>query len=53
LATRGGDIDELEIKGTDVKELVRHFNGALALAAQIGDFTDILAPGRHFVMCVL
>ena len=50
LATRGGDVDRLRIRGTDVKELVRSFNRALALATRTNDFTDILAPGRDFVM---
>jgi hypothetical protein len=50
LATSGGDVDDLRIKGRDVKELVRSFNRALALAARLGDFTDILVPVRDFVM---
>ncbi|KAF8222466.1 hypothetical protein L208DRAFT_1322580, partial [Tricholoma matsutake] len=50
LATRGVDIDRLKIQGTDVKELVQSFNRALALVAQTNDFTDILAPGRDFVL---
>ncbi|KAF8226684.1 hypothetical protein L208DRAFT_1498778, partial [Tricholoma matsutake] len=50
LATRGVDIDHLKIQGTDVKELVRSFNRALALVVQTNDFTDILAPGQDFVL---
>lgn len=49
-ATSGLAVDELEIRGEDVKALAAAFSGLLAEAAKDGDFTDVLTPHRHFTM---
>lgn len=49
-ATRATNWDHLEIRGPDINCLTATFKEMIGDAAESGDFTNVLAPRRLFVM---
>lgn len=49
-ATEGCDMEKLDLRGSDVRELAKAFSNLLGEAAVNGDFTSVLLPARDFVM---